>query len=341
MKSFLDKLCDNFGSKHGKVMSIAQDIISLNSNGKKRMPKNVGLGLSLKNSTRSKEFITYLNNLGHSISYDDVLRIDTTWATSILERGEGYATIPSNVFPLFFTQTASDNGDYSQESNSQHVTNTVLYQYGNFNPVRPVRVTNTQSKISFKRRSISLPHLPMEELNILRKPDLPNYFSDIRIKDISSVEKSSEWTYSSLITSSWILLRIVGNKLFTIDTIQNQKIPTWTGFRKVVTVKFSSPTRIGNCRSLPASPTDLNVVYTMLVNVRKMLVNLGQADPCVTVDESIYELAKRIQWHVPALQDVTVRLGGFHRAKNFLGIIGKRMKSTGFSEILQNADLYG
>ena len=84
LKSFLDKLCDNFGSKHGKV--IAQDIISLNSNGKKRMPKNVGLGLSLKNSTRSKEFITYLNNLGHSISYDDVLRIDTTWVTSILER---------------------------------------------------------------------------------------------------------------------------------------------------------------------------------------------------------------------------------------------------------------
>ena len=54
-----------------------------------------------------------------------------------------------------------------------------------------------------------------------------------------------------------------------------------------------------------------------------MLVNLGQADPCVTVDESIYELAKRIQWHVPALQDVTVRLGGFHRAKYFLGVIGK------------------
>ena len=112
-----------------------------------------------------------------------------------------HATIPSNVFPSFFTQAASDNGDYSQESNSQHVTNTVLYQYGNFNPVRPVRVTNTQSKISFKRRSLSLPHLPLEEANILRKPDLPNYFSDIRIKYIFSVEKSSEWTYSSLIAS--------------------------------------------------------------------------------------------------------------------------------------------
>ena len=70
LKMFLNMLCNNYGAKNEKVLSIAQDIISLSSNGKKRMPKNVGLGLSLKNSTRSKEFITYLNNLGHSISYD-------------------------------------------------------------------------------------------------------------------------------------------------------------------------------------------------------------------------------------------------------------------------------
>ena len=38
---------------------------------------------------------------------------------------------------------------------------------------------------------------------------------------------------------------------------------------------------------------------------------------------------------------MTLRLGGFHRAKNFLGVIGKRMKSTGFSEILEESELYG
>ena len=66
--------------KNRKIASITQDIVTLCSDGKKRMPKHVGLAISLKNCLRSKEFITILNNLGHCISYDDVLRIDTTWA---------------------------------------------------------------------------------------------------------------------------------------------------------------------------------------------------------------------------------------------------------------------
>ena len=113
-----------------KVKSIAQDIVSAASNGKKRMPMNVGLGISLKNSLRSKEYITKLNNLGHSISYDDVQRIETTWASSIIDSGEGYATLPSNTVRDVFSQAASDNGDFCQENNSQHVTNTVVYQHG-------------------------------------------------------------------------------------------------------------------------------------------------------------------------------------------------------------------
>ena len=95
-----------------KVKSIAQDIVSAASNGKKRMPKHVGLGISLKNSLRSKEYITKLNNLGHSISYDDVQRIETTWASSIIDSGEGYATLPSNTVRDVFSQAASDNGDF-------------------------------------------------------------------------------------------------------------------------------------------------------------------------------------------------------------------------------------
>ena len=72
-----------------------------------------------------------------------------------------------------------------------------------------------------------------------------------------------------------------------------------------------------------------------------MLYQLGQKHPCVTVDESIYQMVKKIQWQVPTLNDVTVRLGGFHRAKNFLGIFGKRMKSSGFQEIMDESGLFG
>ena len=65
-------------------------------------------------------------------------------------------------------------------------------------------------------------------------------------------------------------------------------------------------TTIGNCRSLPRTPTVISIFYTLLVNVKKMLINIGQKDTCVTLDESIFQLAKEIHWSVPYLQDMTI-----------------------------------
>ena len=46
-----------------KIDSITQDIATLCADGKKRMPKHVGLAISLKNCLRSKEFITIFKQL--------------------------------------------------------------------------------------------------------------------------------------------------------------------------------------------------------------------------------------------------------------------------------------
>ena len=56
LKDFLSRICNNNDDKGKttKVLSIAQDKISIQLNGKKRMPKQVGLGMSLKSSIRSK-----------------------------------------------------------------------------------------------------------------------------------------------------------------------------------------------------------------------------------------------------------------------------------------------
>ena len=68
----------------------------------------------MKRSFRSRELITLLNNLGHSLSYDDIVRIDTTCAAGILEVNDGYSTVPTNIRVKFFIQAVSDNGDYGQ-----------------------------------------------------------------------------------------------------------------------------------------------------------------------------------------------------------------------------------
>ena len=163
LKSFLNRIRSNTSGNDKNVSSIAQNITALQSNGRKKIPKQVELGTSLKSAIRPKELIKYLNNLGHSISYDNILRIDTLWAMGIMNEGEGYSTIPSNIQPNIFTQAAFDNGDCGQENASLHVTNAVLYQYtqGSFQNV------NRITPMSHKNRRISI-NIPSERMDKLR-----------------------------------------------------------------------------------------------------------------------------------------------------------------------------
>ena len=62
----------------------------------------------------------------------------------------------------------------------------------------------------------------------------------------------------------------------------------------------------------------------------------------VTLDERIYCEAKRIQWAIsPELDSVIARLGGFHRAKNFLVVIVKRMTKSGVEDLWIESDICG
>ena len=60
---------------------------------------------------------------------------------------------------------------------------------------------------------------------------------------------------------------------------QIQRVSYWTGYQKIVPLKVTSPTTIGNCRSIPIAPTDIRVVYNMKINIKKTLTNLRQPDP--------------------------------------------------------------
>ena len=108
--------------------------------------------------------------------------------------------------------------------------------------------------------------------------------------------------------TSYYPLKSYLNKLFKVTEVQD--VPTWTGCRKVLSLKLCPPTIIGNGRSLPASVTDADVVYNMLINVEKILRNLGQQDQWITVDELVYKLVGHAQ-----LQNITICMGGFHRVK--------------------------
>ena len=138
---------------------------------------------------------------------------------------------------------------------------------------------------------------------------------------------------------AWLASRIVATKIFNVDVEQN--VPGWSSFHSMISAKITTPTVIGNCHSVPASPTDISVVYTVPVNIKKVLNNIGQDPAIITCDQGIYSLGKEAQWQVvPQFGSVILCLGGFHRAKKLDGVKGRRMADSGFDEILEESGLY-
>lgn len=76
----------------------------------KKSPKQVGLGFT---GIRSKEFISYLNDLGHS--YDVFLPFDTSWTMELMDAKDGYSTILLNIQRNIFAKAAFDNDGYCQK----------------------------------------------------------------------------------------------------------------------------------------------------------------------------------------------------------------------------------
>ena len=61
----------------------------------------------------------------------------------------------------------------------------------------------------------------------------------------------------------------------------------------------------------------------------------------VTFDLLIYMKAKQIQWRYPEeFANVIIRMGGFHIALNFLGLIGKKYLDSGLGDLLIESGVY-
>ena len=273
LKHFLQCLCGASEHKLLKILSIAQSIIFVSSDAQKKMPKQVGLGVSLKASLRSREYITLLNKFGESVNYHEVLGIDTYWAEQIIERGDGYATIPTNIVFGEFAQAAFDNADFGQENASQHVANAAIYQYcrnGEFNQ----HVLPKMSSGKGRRRSIKIVPDPLLTVTANKKPTLTCYFRSTQIKYLINKDLSDERKAMWEKILAWLTSRMVASKILNVDVEQN--VPGWSTFHSVISAKITTPTVIGNCRSVPASPTDISIVYTVLVNFKKMLTTLDR-----------------------------------------------------------------
>lgn len=68
----------------------------------------------------------HLDNMGNSICYDEVLRNETTWISDILKKGDGFATLHTNLSKSFFTQRAFKKRIYCNTSQTLCYTSMII-----------------------------------------------------------------------------------------------------------------------------------------------------------------------------------------------------------------------
>ena len=183
---------------------------------------------------------------------------------------------------------------------------------------------------------------------IIRCPNLNGKNpSPIHLKGSVSIDWyfscSNEHEASRQLDLAWVFLRMCPTKLFEIDfqRSEKQKMPGWTVFHALISTKVYGPTSIGYCQAIAAPPSDLNTVYTVLKRADSMFQRLGQSEVILTWDEALYSKAQIIKWRNPdKFKNVFNRLGGFHRATDFMGIIGIVMKDGGLEDILIEGNVY-
>ena len=118
-----------------RVVALCQDIIYTVKKSRVKTPKHIGLAMSIKHLTGSKQVVNMLHSQGHCISYDDLCRIESAIASDTLQLAEasGGVYIPSNIIPSgSFVHAAMDNIDINEETRSgegtMHVLGGLLFQ---------------------------------------------------------------------------------------------------------------------------------------------------------------------------------------------------------------------
>lgn len=144
-----------------KLLSIAQDIVFLVSGGRKPTPKHIGIGITVHQATRSKNLVQLLHAAGHSISYESVLRADTTIANEALKRyfenGEVYIPLNFvNASLLGYIMYANDNIDINVETLDGKGTFNAS-QIAAFRQSQPREEIQTIKLVSGRSKSVSVP----------------------------------------------------------------------------------------------------------------------------------------------------------------------------------------
>ena len=322
-------------------------------------PLALYLGLKVHSETRNKKLVQILNKLALSVSYGKVLTIEHNFAHAIARaaRNNGDRVCPSNLRRNIFTVAGLDNKDHNPSSrtasSSFRGTAKSIFQFPsdkNSGEMQEKIQINSQ-RIVDVHNQLGLPKSytfvsPLEK-SLVAMPPLRQYHRDRPIDshseelDPSEHEQSSSDIFKDEILHEAEWLDCVNESIHTESVNVHQNV-TWYAFHANRSDHIGKPYQCIEA-ILPlfhAKAATPEMIRHGMELIKKLTVDLNPTQiPVTTVDQPLYDLAKKNQWTFPdslGEDRFVVLLGGLHIEMALWSTLGDLMLGSGWPESLKD-----
>lgn len=284
--------------------------------------------------TRSKQLLNLFNSAGHTLSYKDVLRIDTGLAERSLQSMDERSGhfLPLNLKRSVFTHFTADNIDISDSTldgkQTFHATQIACWQRGSGN--------DADLKHIFPSSNETL-QVPCQmdriiETTVIEGKSQPLYPKAVTLDVYKAPDIADQSSYDAF--ANELLFHLKRNK---------QEVPiTWSAFHQSISSINPDLTIVGYMPIVQAPAHEIDTLNTVVQKCMYISDRLGQRHTVLTVDQALYFKLMDLKWSVPEYRERLVpRMGGLHIAMNFLKCIGDHMSGSGLYELWMECELLG
>ena len=303
----------------------------------RELPLQVGVGLTLHRQTRSAKLVNFCSQIGISINYDRVKRIENNIAETVIAHMENTdgIYIPPDLEPNMFTHFATDNLDFNEDTpdgkRNLHATVLVAYQSldSSFDTVKDLTMNDNCESV----------HIPENIYKLILCTIKSNTKPSLRPLTRSGTEFiQHDLLKTALIADiSWLF----GKRMELFD--EKKSGLTWSAHNSLVVENTNRrKTTVAVFPILNMSPTDRSVQLTVIKQfqkVRELLHGKGKKT-VITVDLGLYRPMQQLQMSRNDMETVLMP-GDLHIIMAQLRAIGTFIELSGIPELWIECDMFG
>ena len=332
-KAFYDTLSGGLNNDPGestqrRSVSMASDAVFTISRGAVKPWKQSALGLGLSSLSGSKQTLTVLNRLGHTLSYDDCKRLETEIAYTCTS---GDLETPAGLIlePTAATGTAWDNYDVNIETpsgkGSLHVTVGIAYQNTSENTDRQCQNASAESQVVVGRPRRSYEGPDKQVAPFRRNLKMAKF----KFEEVEE-DKAGECLY--------VLTKARPPDFLWLVMSRQEQLPLFNGFYSQFVSDPLPITTIAYMDPISQPPTRNDVVQETMYRSMRVAEESKMPYHPVTYDLAVASKAFSIQSLMAPLFDrLLILLGSFHTELAFFGALGTYVAESGLEYLLTEA----